>query len=234
MTLRANLVPILRIERLARFRPRRCLAQGLGHAARSRPQCDPALQHRRERIEYLAHLRRLVGKDIRRIHVVHDRGIVGLEDQQRAVSGLRTVHGEIIEADAFRHAGKRRLMPAAEADVERAHEGLFLQALGRAVRHSGVEIPDVPAVGDRHVAGVRLAVDEDDPVFAEQAVLARIVDKSRDEELLFFAPFEIARHRRAVVDLGETDTGVRSARPHDDGKGKFGRDAGERFVRFRG
>ena len=37
MTLRANLVPVLRIERLARLRPQRRLSQDLGHAARSRP-----------------------------------------------------------------------------------------------------------------------------------------------------------------------------------------------------
>ena len=45
-----------------------------------------AMQHRREGFEDLAHLRRLVGKQLRRIHVVDDRGIVGLEDQQLAAS----------------------------------------------------------------------------------------------------------------------------------------------------
>ena len=42
-----------------------------------------AIQHRGEGVENLAHLRRLVGKDLGRIHVVDDGGVVGLEDQQR-------------------------------------------------------------------------------------------------------------------------------------------------------
>ena len=47
----------------------------------------------------------------------------------------------------------------------------FFETLARAVRHSGVEIPDVPAIGDRHVAGVRPAIDEDDAVLAKQAIV---------------------------------------------------------------
>ena len=59
----------------------RRFAQQPGHAARSRSLAGTVEQHRRERLEDLAHLRRLVGKHGGRIHVVHDGGIVRLEDQ---------------------------------------------------------------------------------------------------------------------------------------------------------
>src|ERR1700740_622102 len=121
-------------------------------------------------------------------------------------------------------------MTAAEADVERAHEGLLLQALGDAGRQPRIEIPDVPAVGDRHVAGKGAPVDEDDAILSEQTVLARIVDETGEEECLLRAAVEILLQRGTVIDLGKTDAGMRSARPYDQGKGKVR----ERSRRLRG
>ena len=51
------------------------------------------------------------------------------------------------------------------------------------------------------MAGVGTPVDEDDAVFAEQTVLASIVDETRYEEGLLLATVEIGFQRRAIVDL---------------------------------
>src|ERR1700759_900896 len=99
-------------------------------------------------------------------------------------------------------------MPSPKADVEGHHERLLFETLGRTLHHAGVEIPDVPALGDRHVTGVSTAVDEDDAIFAEQTVGARVIDEARDEEQLVVMLAEIARQRRPVVDPGETVAGM--------------------------
>src|ERR1700683_3559602 len=88
------------------------------------------IKHRRERIEYLTHMRRLVRKHARRIHVVNHGGSVRLEYQQRSVCRLRAVDREIVEADSIRQAGKRGLMAAGKAEIEGAHGGLFFKTLG--------------------------------------------------------------------------------------------------------
>src|SRR5450631_1412818 len=106
-------------------------------------------------------------------------------------------------------------MPARKADVEGAHEGFFFETFLRAVGHPGVEIPDIPAIGDRHVACIRPAVDEDDAILAKQAVVVGVVDKTRHEKFLLRPLREIYRYRGAIVELGETDAGMRAARPHD-------------------
>ena len=114
---------------------------------------------------------------------------------------FRAIDREIIETDPVGDAGQRGRMAARETDVEGAHEGFFFETLGGARRHSRVEIPDVPAIGDRHVAGVRPAIDEDDPVLAKQTVLIGVIDKARDEEFLFLPLVEIALERGAIVEL---------------------------------
>ena len=153
MTLGTDVVPVVRIERLARRNGKRYVVAGLAHAARSCRLSRSPHQHGGESVENPAHLRRLVGKDVGVIHVVDHRGVVSLEDQQRAIPGFRAIHGEIFESDALGHRRERGSVPAAEIDVEGAHPGLFLAALLGALRHAGVEVPDVPAVGDRHMAG---------------------------------------------------------------------------------
>ena len=82
------------------------------------------------------------------------------------------VDREIVEADSFDHGGQRALMAHAKCLIERAHEVFLFEALAFAKSHAGVEVPDVPAIGDRHMAGIGPAVDDDDAVFAKQAVLA--------------------------------------------------------------
>ena len=74
---------------------------------------------------------------------------------------------------------------------------------------------------------IRLAVDEDDTIFAEQPILARIIDEARDEEQFFRTAFEIVRQRRRIVDPGKAGAGMRSARPGDDGKGEIGGNVGK-------
>src|ERR1700745_3799914 len=109
-------------------------------------------------------------------------------------------------------------MPTPKTDLEGAHERLFLKTLFRARRHAGVEIPDVPAVGDRHVAGIGLAIDESEAVLAEQAVVARIVDETRDKEQLLAALGEVTRHRLGGVDACQARPRMRAARADDHGE----------------
>src|ERR1700753_3209799 len=130
-----------------------------------------------------------------------DGGIVGLEHQELTPPGFGAVHDEIVETDPLRDAGQRRCMAARESRIKSAEEGFFLKALGRALRHAGVEIPDVPAIGDRHVTGVGPAIDEYEPVLAKQAIVVSVVDESRDEEVLLLPLSEIALKRDAIVDL---------------------------------
>ena len=123
-------------------------------------------------------------------------------------------------------------MATGEADVERAHKGFFFETLARAGRHSRVEIPDIPASGDGHVACVSLAIDENNSALAKQAVVAGIVDKLRNEEILLVSFDEITRHRGTVIDLRKPRPRMRSARPDDHGKGKIGCDVAERCGRL--
>src|SRR5271163_1795165 len=106
--------------------------------------------------------------------------------------------------------------------VEVAHEVCFFAALAFAERHARVEIPDVAAVGDCHVAGVSAAIDEDDAVFAIESVIAGIIDKARDEEFLLRVLRQISAERALIVDLGEASAGMRAARPDDDRKLQVG------------
>src|SRR5476649_712155 len=109
-------------------------------------------------------------------------------------------------------------MPAREADVEGAHESFFFETLGRAVHHPGVEIPDIPAIGDRHVACVRPAVDEDNAILAKQAVIVGVVDKARDEKTLLRPRCKIFRYRGTIVEFGKPEAGMRTARTDNDRK----------------
>ena len=181
---RAKLAPVLRIERSLRDGALR-VADDLVHAALSSPCSRVPRQHRRERGKDLAHLRRLVRKHDRRIHVVHDGGVVGFEDQQLAVLVLGAIDDEIIEADAPAHLVERDLVARARTRWSKSSmKTASSSPLLLAERHVGVEIPDVPAIGDRHVAGVGLAVDHGETIFAIEPVGARIVDEARDEEIL--------------------------------------------------
>ena len=68
----------------------------------------------------------------------------------------------------------------------------FFAALAFAERHAGVEVPDIPAVGDRHMAGIGPAIDENNAIFAEQTVVPGIIDKAGDEEFLLRPVREIS------------------------------------------
>src|SRR5581483_12275762 len=98
------------------------------------------------------------------------------------------------------------------ADVEGAHERLFFETLGRIAGHSGVEVPDVPSCGDRHVTRIGPAVDEDEAILAKLSVGAGIVDKARNEEFLLGSRCQITLECGAIVELGEPDARMRAAR----------------------
>ena len=149
---------------------------------------------------------------------MHDRGVVGLEYQQLPALVFRAVDREIVEADSCGHAGQCSPMPARETDVERAHERLFFETLRCAFRHPCIEIPDVPAIGDRHVTRVRPPFDEGNTVLAKQSIFARVVDKAGYEKILFRPFLEIAIDRVAIVEFGEPDAGMRTARADDERK----------------
>ncbi len=115
-------------------------------------------------------------------------------------------------------------MARREGMIEVAHEGRLFRTLLFAERHVGVEIPDVPAVGDRHVAGVSFAVDHRETIFAVEPVRVHVVDEARDEEILFVPFGKIGCERCRVVELGEPDAGMRAARPRDHRKAQLTRD----------
>src|SRR5271165_3935719 len=71
-------------------------------------------EHGHEGIEDFAHLRTLVGKDVSRIHVVDDRGVVGFEYEKLAVARLRAIDGEIVETDARGDFAQRMAVPKRE------------------------------------------------------------------------------------------------------------------------
>src|SRR5207248_1044950 len=190
-------------------------------------------QHRGESVKDLAHLRRLVWKQLRRIHVVHDGGIVRLKDQQVATLVLRAIDCEIVETDPLRHTTKRGRMAVRKSDVERTHERFFFETLGCAVGHSRVEIPDIPLTGDRHVAGVRPAFDKDYAVLAEQAILARIVDEARNKEFRLRPCFEISADRGSIIEHGEANARMRTAWPDDGRKLQLGSELAPRKIRRR-
>src|SRR5262249_21526666 len=129
--------------------------------------------------------------------------------------------------DSTGHLSQWAAMGTRESDVECAHEPLFLETLGRASRHPCIEIPDVPAIGDRHVTCVRSPLDENDAVFAKQSVCARVVDKAGYEKLLLRPFCEIAIDRVVIVEFGEPHAGMRPARADNDRKPCPGRDFAE-------
>ena len=117
--------------------------------------------------------------------VVYDRGVVGFEQQQLSALVFGAIDREIVQAYSIGHIGQRGPMPARKSGVERAHERLFFETLRCVFRHPRVEIPDIPAIGDRHMTRVRPPFDESNTVLAEQSILACIVDKAGHEKILF-------------------------------------------------
>src|SRR3984885_10742981 len=104
-------------------------------------------------------------------------------------------------------------MASDERLIEAAHKVFLLEALAFAESHAGVEVPDIPAIGDRHMAGIGPAIDDDDAVFAKQAVVVGVVDEARDEEFLL-RPFQkISADCGGIVDPGEPDAGMRTQWP---------------------
>src|SRR5579871_2342229 len=160
------------VSRAAAIRRRGACKYGVVRLRRLLPADAGARQHGRKRLEDLAHLRRLVRKHLGRIHVVDDSRVVGLKDQEFAVAVFRTVDCEIIETDAARDRIQCAAVATRKVAIEIAHETFFFAALLSTERHARIEIPDVPALGDRHMTGKGLSADEHDPVFAEQAVAA--------------------------------------------------------------
>ena len=236
MTERAELVPVLRIERLARRR--------MPDASRATPRSCRPLPRLRRRDATASRRRRRIS--CASAAACRERSRGGSMSCTTAVLSASKISsepslvsaqsiGEIVEADACRPSPRAPSDGGGRSRCRRCAMNVSSSSrLPALARHVGVEVPDLPAVGDRHVAGIGLAVDEDDAIFAEQAVLARIVDEARDEEFLRpGARREIALHRRAIVDLGKADAGMRSARPDDDGKGKIARDLGQGFARSR-
>src|ERR1700691_5839211 len=114
-------------------------------------------------------------------------------------------------------------MARGERPIERAHEAFLFSALAFAEGYAGIEVPDVPAIGDRHMAGIGPAVDHDDAVFAKQAVIAGVVDEARDKEFLLRPLRKISADRGVIVDPGESDAGMRTHRPHNDRKSEVNR-----------
>src|SRR5581483_10548521 len=108
------------------------------------------------------------------------RRVIGLEDQKLAAPVLRTVDREIIKTYPLGKRGKRGSVAKREIMVEVAHEPFFFEPLAGIECHARVEIPNVPTVRYRHVAGVGLAADKGDPVLAELAVAAGIIDERGD------------------------------------------------------
>src|ERR1700721_2692405 len=113
-------------------------------------------------------------------------------------------------------------MTLRKAGIEHLHESLFLTALASALRHLRVEIPDIPAIGDGKMTRIGPPIDQDDAVFSEQTVIAAIIDKARRKEQVFRMFAEIALDRADVVKLCKAFAGMRTARSHNDGKGKIG------------
>src|ERR1700680_2842392 len=74
--------------------------------------------------------------------------------------------------------------------------------------HICVEVPDIPTIGDRHVASIGPAIDHDDAIFAEQAIIAGIVDEARNKKFLLRSFLEISADRGAVVDLCQSGARV--------------------------
>src|ERR1700733_11500318 len=116
-------------------------------------------------------------------------------------------------------------MASDERLIEAAHKVFLLEALAFAESHAGVEVPDIPAIGDRHMAGIGPAVDDDDAVFAKQAVIVGVVDEARDKEFLLRPLRKISADRGAIVNPGESCAGMRTQRPHDDRKFEVSRKA---------
>src|SRR5260370_22324820 len=101
--------------------------------------------------------------------------------------------------------GQGALVSSRERAVEAAHEILFFAALAFAKCHICVEVPDIPTIGDRHVAGIGPAIDDDDPVFAKQAVIVGVIDEARDEEFLLQPVRKKSIDRRPIIELGAPD-----------------------------
>jgi hypothetical protein len=118
----------------------------------------------------------LVREQVDGVHRVHHHRVVDFEDQQLAVARFGAVDAQVVERGALVDGAQRAGMTPRKL-VEALHEGLLLRALGGILVHAGVEVVHHPVRRNRHVAGKRLAVDQRDPEFTEQAVRAAVVDE---------------------------------------------------------
>ena len=92
--------------------------------------------------------------------------------------------------------------------IERRHKTRFLGALFGALLHVGVEIPNLPKIGDRHVRRERPPIDEDDAVFSKEPVGTAVVDKTRHKKRCFGALGKIGRKLRRRRNLLQALAGM--------------------------
>src|SRR5713226_628625 len=145
---------------------------------------------------------------------------------------FRAVDREIVETYPIGHGSQCGSMPNRETAVEVSHEIFFFEAFAFAERHACVEIPDIPAIGDRHVAGIRPSIDEDDSIFAKQTIIVGIIDEARHEKFQLRSFCEISDYCGAIIELGEPDAGMRTTRPDDDRKLQLGRNVRKQEIRL--
>jgi len=78
------------------------------------------------------------------------------------------------------------------------------------------------------VAGIGPAVNDDEPIFSKQAVVAGVIDETRDKELLLRPFRKIPADRGAIVEFRKTNAGMRTAGTDDDRKLQLSRDLRDR------
>jgi hypothetical protein len=94
-------------------------------------------------------------KDLNRIHGMDNGVAVDLEDEKFPIlSSRQSING----------------VPEGKIFVEALHETPFLGVLLRTFLHARIQIMDHPVFRYGHLTCTRLTADQDDSIFAEQAV----------------------------------------------------------------
>ena len=166
------------------------------------------VDHPGEGFEDFAHGRAFIGKEVLRVHVMDDERVICLEEQEIAGRVFRAIDAKIIETDRCGDGVERAAMAVSEKLVEMGEKRLFFLPFGRTLIHLRVEIPEFPICADRHMHRVGAPVDEDDPVFPVEPVIALIGHEIRDEKGCVRAFYQVIGNRAGACEAGEIAAGM--------------------------
>ncbi len=159
----------------------------------------------------------LVGEGVGRVVQVHQHVGVGLEHHDAAVGQQPAVDAAVVEIEPRRDRAHGIGARSGEPGCPITEKSRLLRLHPRRDRVLDAPVVQLPVVADRQVVGIRLAIDEDQPVLAVVAVSAAEVAEVGEIEVVGVGLQEIAAEAHGIVDARQRRTAVVADRAHQLG-----------------